>query len=58
VRLAGRLRRSLGVVSYHVKILEAAGLIVHHHDTAVRGAIEHFYRRISIEEVVRNAGLE
>src|SRR4051794_37828743 len=42
--IAGELDASLGVVSYHVRRLEALGLIKLVRTTPRRGAVEHHYR--------------
>ena len=42
--IAGELDASLGVVSYHVRRLEALGLIKLVRKTPRRGAVEHYYR--------------
>jgi DNA-binding transcriptional ArsR family regulator len=42
--IAGELEASLGVVSYHVRRLEALGLIKLVRKTPRRGAVEHYYR--------------
>jgi len=44
VQLAGLLRASLGVVSYHVRTLHQLGLVELVEETRVRGAVEHHYR--------------
>jgi len=42
--IAGELDASLGVVSYHVRRLEALGLIKLVRKTPRRGAVEHYYK--------------
>ena len=44
VELARELGASLGVVSYHVRVLADAGLVELSRTTARRGAIQHHYR--------------
>ena len=44
VELARELGASLGVVSYHVRVLADAGLVELARTTARRGAIQHHYR--------------
>src|SRR3954471_14944597 len=44
VQLAEMLDASLGVVSYHVRMLERVGLIKLVRTNPVRGAVEHHYR--------------
>src|SRR5688572_33241604 len=44
VELAKQLGASLGVVSYHVRVLADAGLVELARTTARRGAIQHHYR--------------
>ena len=45
--IAGELEASLGVVSYHVRRLEALGLIKLVRKTPRRGAVEHYYRALA-----------
>ena len=44
VELARELDASLGVVSYHVRVLAEAGVVELARTTARRGAIQHHYR--------------
>ena len=44
VELATTLDASLGVVSYHVRVLAEAGMVELARTTARRGAIQHHYR--------------
>ena len=44
VELAKRLGASLGVVSYHVRVLADAGVVELSRTSARRGAIQHHYR--------------
>src|SRR5215212_4743681 len=44
VELARQLDASLGVVSYHVRVLSDAGVVELARTTARRGAIQHHYR--------------
>ena len=44
VELAGELEATLGVVSYHVRVLADAGVVELARTTARRGAIQHHYR--------------
>ena len=44
VELAKELGASLGVVSYHVRVLADAGVVELSRTTARRGAIQHHYR--------------
>lgn len=41
--LSLKLRKPLGNVSYHVKILVQQGVLILHSTRPVRGAVEHFY---------------
>jgi DNA-binding transcriptional ArsR family regulator len=43
-QLSGWLGATLGVVAYHVRVLEQVGLIELVRETRVRGAVEHHYR--------------
>jgi DNA-binding transcriptional ArsR family regulator len=57
--LSDRLRAPLGNVSYHVKVLLAAGLIVEVDRAQRRGAVEHFYgltgRGVAVAALARGA---
>jgi DNA-binding transcriptional ArsR family regulator len=43
-RLAPRLAESVGLISYHLKVLAAAGAVELAVDVPGRGAVQHFYR--------------
>ena len=50
VELARELELSLGVVSYHVRMLADAGVVELSRTTSRRGAIQHHYRRARSED--------
>ena len=50
VELAKELDNSLGVVSYHVRMLADAGVLELARTTSRRGAIQHHYRRSRSED--------
>jgi DNA-binding transcriptional ArsR family regulator len=53
--LAGELGASLGVVSYHVRRLEALGLIELVKREPRRGAVEHYYRTMGRPRITNEA---
>ena len=57
VELARELGASLGVVSYHVRVLADAGLVELARTTARRGAIQHHYRLVDAAAVSGSVAL-
>lgn len=50
VKMADELGLSVGMVGYHVRVLEGLGAVESTGEEPVRGAVEHFYRSLVIDD--------